>query len=229
MYRGVCIACVLAAALGAIARADIAHYHMHRQLEDLRALEQYLVEGELSQAKALAFLLTMSTPERHLPRRSAEASELVAAASKLSSARTLDEALRLEVRVVGACAACHEAATTKVIFPMPDRPPLSDHTSWSAWRARHRWATDRMREGMIGNSEDHWRAGLAVLAETSPPITATAKSSRLAVKLQQQATRTLREPPPETSEERGRMYGTMLPKCVACHASVSDEEWRPAP
>jgi cytochrome c553 len=211
MDRRVCTLCLLGVALGTIAHADIAHYHMRRNLDDLRAVERYLLDGKLDQAKARAFLLAGSDDD---------------AAAQLSNAKSAAQALRLEVHVAVACASCHESAKLPAMFQMPGRPPPSDHTSLPAWIARHRWATDRMREGLVGNSEDHWRAGLAVLSETSLPDATSAEASRLATKLQKRAAHVLHEAPPESAETRGRIYGAMLATCVACHSAMSDENAR---
>lgn len=207
----------------ALQRADIVRYHMRLHFDDLRSIEHYLVDGKLSEGTSLAFMLTNPEKDAGLLPWARQTRELVDTATKLSNAKSLDEALRLEVRVAVACAKCHDDAKPTAVFPMPGRPPLSDYTSQTVRMDRHRWATDRMWEGLVANSEDHWRAGLAVLAETPLPFSVTTDAPALATALQKRAMRTLLEPAPATAEERGRMYGEMLVTCAACHASVKHE------
>lgn len=207
------------AAHAKLERADVIRYHMQLHFDDLRAIERYLIAGQLKEARALAFMIAMPEKDRGLLPWAREAIALVDTAGKLAQAKSVDEALRLEVQVAVACAKCHDDTSETAVFPLPGRPPLSDHASSTVRMVRHQWATDRLWEGLVGNSEDHWRAGLAVITETPLPYSVATDAPALAASLQKRANQTLREAP-LTIEERGRVYGEMLVTCAACHSTI---------
>lgn len=201
-------------------RERVVQYHMRLHFDDLRTIQHHLVDGRLKEAKALAFLIANPEKDRGLLPWADESRELVAAATALANASSVDEALRQEVKIAIACANCHDDAAPKFLFPMPGRPPLADHTSSTVRMTRHRWATDRLWEGLVASSEDHWRAGLAVISETPLPYSRAREAPAFASALQKRANQALREAPSDTIEERGAVYGQLLVTCAGCHAAV---------
>jgi cytochrome c553 len=188
-------------------------YHMRQQLADLRAIEQRLLDGNLEDARALAHLLTRSFGSVH---GSAEAREVAIAAAALMNARTIDEALRSDVRVATACASCHQRVRRRPDRRLPARAP-ADKMTLAAQMARHQWAVDRLREGLIGAGDMQWRAGLYVLATSSLPQTLVLPRP-LAKELQTAARAALDARTTPSLDERARVYATLLGTCVACHA-----------
>jgi len=84
--------------------------------------------------------------------------------------------------------------------------------------ARHRWATERIREGMIGDADDAWRAGFEILA--AAPLSwpqPRPDQDALARRLQQLASQALHAARGDRAE-RTRLYGETLIVCAACHA-----------
>ena len=47
--------------------------------------------------------------------------------------------------------------------------PADEPDELDVWLARHRWAVERVREGVIGAVDEPWRAGLDVLAQAPLP------------------------------------------------------------
>ncbi|HEY5922237.1 MAG TPA: hypothetical protein VIV11_11225, partial [Kofleriaceae bacterium] len=93
--------------------------------------------------------------------------------------------------------------------------------------ARHRWAADRMWEGMVGNADEPWRDGIEVLAQTPLQFTAIdADRSRLAKRLQLLADQARQRRSIDTVAERAQVYGEILVTCAACHSGASTTPWR---
>jgi cytochrome c553 len=200
-------------------RADIVRYHMRLHIDDLLSVERRLVNGKLEEAKSLAFLIGRPEKDPGLTLWADQTRTLTDAAKALSRAKSIDEALRLEVRVAVACASCHEQAVQRPIFPDPGRAPRRDHATSTVRMVSHQWAVDRLWEGLVANSDTHWRAGLAVLSATPLPYAPTTDAALLGEALQHRANEALRSPTGNI-DERARIYGEMLVTCAACHSSL---------
>ena len=195
-------------------------YHMDRQVDDLRAIERDLLAGRLGAAKLCALGMTRPEQDRGMSPWSARSTAFVDAAASLAIAPSVDEALRREVRVAQACAECHLEAQAIPRFSPPPVLPV-DGVGIAARMDRHRWATDRLREGMVAASEERWRAGLGVLAATPAPFSPLTDASRLADALQARAAHALEVRTNETLDERTATYGELLVTCAACHATLA--------
>lgn len=185
-------------------------YHMRQRFNDVRTIERMLVAGKLEEARTLAFML--ARPLTSVPPRS-ELRDVVLAAGTLASARTIEEALRADVRVATACARCHTAMQKLPVFRTPSSAP-PDRPTLQAQMARHQWAADRLWEGLVGASDEHWRAGLYVIATAHVP---DKKNSMFARRLQELA-RTALDEPATTLDGRAARYGELLVTCAGCHA-----------
>ncbi len=183
---------------------------MRQRIDDVRTIERMLVAGQLEEARALAFMLTR--PIVGAP-QSASSRDLAFAAGALANARTIDEALHAEVRVAIACARCHASSNTMPVFRTPTNAP-PDQPTMEAQMARHQWAVDRLWESLIGASDEHWRAGLYVMATGHIPGT---ENPELAKRLQQLARAAL-DMPDTTLDARGARYAELLVTCAGCHA-----------
>jgi cytochrome c553 len=188
-------------------------YHMRERARDLRTIERMLVHGQLELAKTLAFMLTHppSLPE------SPEARDVVLAASSLSTARNVEDALYAASRIANACARCHVKMQQVPVFPLPSHAP-AERPALDALMVRHEWAVDRLWEGVIGDSDAHWRAGLYALATS--PLPSTINSPELARQLQSLARAAYDQKQPATIDERTELYGKLLTVCARCHATT---------
>jgi len=83
--------------------------------------------------------------------------------------------------------------------------PGVDFTSESHIR-RHRWAADRVWDGVVGSSELQWRAGLEMFTRDIAGY-----------RVHEVATRALASAP----DERAEMYRELLVSCMACHPSTA--------
>ena len=188
-----------------VRHANAARYHMHRHFDDLRLIERLLIAGKLDEAATLAYLLVRQVDDPELATWQIGANRVSRAAVELTRAIDLDEALRREAVVATECAACHVRSGARVIFPpalpVPEGPAM----------AKHAWATDRLWEAVIGNDDDRWRRGLAVLADS--PIGGSALQTLARDQL------TAATLPPD-SDARAIAYGKLLIVCAGCHAKL---------
>jgi cytochrome c553 len=185
-------------------------HHMRQELSDLRTIERMLVHGQLDDAKLFAYLLARNTSAQQL----GEARTIALAAGALTQARSVEDAVHAESRIVAACTRCHAAARARPAFRMPSGSP-PDRPTAAAQMARYVWAIDRLWEGMLGASDEHWRAGLYVIA-TAPLPKTLAPSPKTALRLQQLARNQLARTP--TIEQRSALYSEIVIACAGCHA-----------
>jgi cytochrome c553 len=196
-------------------------YHMRQHIDDLRTVERMLIDGKLEDAKILTHFLRQPSGMRD---DSAEEREVTFAVAALARSRTIEEAIRSEVRIATACASCHQRMQKLPVFVLPSKAPADDATV-EAQMARHQWAVDRLWEGLIGASDTHWRAGLYVIATSSLPRSKVAKPA-LATKLQDAARGALDVREPLSLDERANVYGDLLITCAGCHSQRADKRRR---
>jgi cytochrome c553 len=192
-------------------------FHMYRSFDLARAIERVLVRGGLDDARALATSLASTSEPPALEAWARQTALVRERAAALAAAPGIDEACRRAARVSEACAACHVATGAVPAFDAYPKTPL-DQPTVEARMARHRWAVDRLWEGMVGNAAKPWHAGLDVLAVTPLPFSAAAGDrAALASRVQQLADQA-RQRRPTTSAERAQIYGEILVTCAACHS-----------
>lgn len=189
---------------------------MRQHLDDLRTIERMLVDGKLAEAQSLAFFFTR--PTGAASRQAPESRDMVLAAGSLATAKTVEDALRHEVRIALACAACHQRENRLPVFRPPANAPR-DRPTVAAQMARHQWAVDRLWEGLVGASDEHWRIALDAIATTQLPLKIRPKPTNLGVELQRQARAALTVQTPMTLEQRAAAYGELLVTCAGCHAA----------
>ena len=200
-------------------RPSIARYHMRQHFQDLKTIERRLVAGRLDDAKALAYFLSVREGDAGTAAWSAETARVTSAARELAKAKTLAEALHREVRIATACADCHIESQQLPRFPEIGKPP-EDYSTPAARMSRHQWAVDRLWESLIANSDERWRAGLAVLAFTPTPPSAATDAPALEAALRERAKQAIDEHPTDLLDERAQKYGELLVTCAACHARI---------
>lgn len=217
-WRTACLARPAAGAPAARAGDEIGvRFHMYRGFDLARAIERLLVRGAIDDARALAAALAAMPAPPPVEAWARQIALVTDRAAALAAAPGLDEACRRAARLAEACAGCHAATGATPAFDAPPGAP-ADHPTLAARMARHRWAADRIWEGVIGNAERPWRAGLEVLATTPLPFSRLdADRTALASGLQQLASRARAEARAATSA-RARLYGELLVTCAACHS-----------
>jgi cytochrome c553 len=191
-------------------------YHMHGNLDLVRAIERLLLRGKLDPTRELARQIAEAPVTGDLTAWATEITEVRTRAAALAASPGIDEACRREAWLAGACAGCHvETRIQPEFHPSPAPPP--DLDTLEARMARHRWAADRLWEGLIGADDDPWHAGLAVFAQTPIHWRAFDERKSLARRLQQLATEARQRSTTDSLDDRARIYGEMLVTCAACH------------
>lgn len=147
-----------------------------------------------------------------------QSAEVRRRALDLSRAKTLDEAFRLEARLVLACASCHtDTGVVPDLAAAPQLPP--DRDTLEARMARHLWAADRLWVGIVADSPDAWTTGIDVLATGSRAWpTLTSAQTPFAKRFQRTAETARRAKAPTTSS-RATTYGELLSICASCHTA----------
>jgi hypothetical protein len=193
-------------------------FHMHENFDLLRAIEKLLVRGKLDEAKALASSIANAPEEPGLEPWTTESALVRQRAEMVAVAPSVDEALRREARLAEACAGCHlNAGVVPEFKGAPAIPP--DKPTIEARMARHLWASDRLWEGLIGDADESWRAGLDVLAATPLPFSQVGGDrATLARELQRKADEARTSNATDKLADRARAYGEILVTCAACHA-----------
>ncbi|MGE5182170.1 MAG: hypothetical protein ACM31C_08910 [Acidobacteriota bacterium] len=193
--------------------------HMHENFGLLRTIELEIIHGRLAAAQALALAIGETPDEPGLEPFAKRAAAVRARAAELANARDIAEACRREAKLAAACADCHvDAGVLPEFSPPPREPP--DHPTVRSRMVRHLWASERMWEGLVGDSDESWRAGLDILAATPLPFAdKTDERAPLAAKLQQLARDATQTQATDQLRDRARWYGDMLATCAACHAT----------
>jgi cytochrome c553 len=195
-------------------------FHMYRSYDYLRAIERLLIRGNLEDARALAGALAAVSAPPALDAWTRQTGLVQDRALWLATATGIDEACRRLARLSEACASCHVDAGAVPRFDTPPKVP-ADRQTIDSRMARHRWAADRVWEGMIGHADAPWRAGLDVLAATPPPFSPL-DSDRVAMakRLQELAMQASQRRMGDTLAERAQTYGELLVTCAACHSGL---------
>jgi mono/diheme cytochrome c family protein len=159
-----------------------------------------------------------------LPARSLRyVDELRSFTSLAARAPDVESAASAVARVGAACGACHTSLRTGPRYPEGTRggPPPAEHDVAGRMR-RHRWAADRLWEGLIGPSDEAWRAGAQVLRDAALYTDALTQDvaqyeqvTKLAWTVHEVGARAdvMRD-----RHQRAELYGQLLGTCARCHA-----------
>ena len=192
-------------------------FHMHENFDLVRAIQKLLVRGNLDEARRLAASIARAPDEPGMQPWATHATRVRERAAAIANAPSVDEALRAEARLADACAGCHADAGVVPEFRSPPPAP-ADKPTVEARMARHLWAADRLWEGIIGDADDSWRAGLDVLSATPLPWSKVEGDREpLGKQLQRLADDARKMGRSTDRAERARAYGEILVTCAACH------------
>lgn len=194
-------------------RDMVARFHMHQSFDLVRAIERLLIRGKLDEAKRFAEAIAMAPDEPAHGAWAAQTAAVRERATALARATSVDDALRKETQLAGACGACHRETYGTAMFDDPPAVP-PDRPTLDARMARHRWAGDRLWEAVVGDSDEAWREGLDVLA--AAPLDLGEERAPFAKELRRLANNARRTKAPAAST-RATTYGDILVTCAHCH------------
>lgn len=190
-------------------------FHMHENFGLVHELERNLIAGRLDDAKVLARGLAQAPDEAGAAPFAKHTAKVRTHAAAIDRAKTIDEALGHEAQLLGACASCHVDANARPEFRRWPKAP-ADTSTLEARMTRHLWAAERLWEGMVGDADESWRAGLDMLVATpSPKGELDAPRQVFAKKLQVLAKDTRKL----DLATRTTTYAEIMKTCAGCHAS----------
>ncbi|MFO7566653.1 MAG: hypothetical protein R6X02_28680 [Enhygromyxa sp.] len=184
------------------------------------ALEQAVIDGDLEAVQTHAkWLVSELSPERLPSTWQPSLERMQAAAREASKAEDLATAASAAGKVIETCGACHAAVGGGPKFAPAS--PVPEGESSQARMQRHQWAAERMREGMIGPSDERWRLGASAVS-VAPPEPCPIESAEILAedvlalreKIYEVGAQALETKP---GEERARVYGEYLSTCAGCH------------
>ena len=198
---------------------DEMYVHFGRVGEAQTAVIQGRMERAREAARRIASAGAVEAPS---PEGEAMERRLRQAAARTAGAEGSGEVAEGTAAMGAACGSCHVTVGGGPVFS-PNLPPIQP-SAGAPERAqrmlRHAWAADRMWEGLIGPSDQRWRAGAEALVDLPPEIAGipsrqdTGGWSRLLPALGEQAL--------EASDQDGRaeVYGSLLETCGSCHEAL---------
>lgn len=199
---------------------------MHGHFEEINAIQSALIAGNLVSTRELAKKIRLGfagpAPEGWAPfiERS------VASAEMLEVVDDLSMAARLAGTMANTCGDCHRAQNIVVVEHVAVPPP-KEEDRLSNFMTQHRWAADRMWEGLIGPSNEAWNAGALALQDTEltpkdveEVLILTPAIESLLVQVREDAVAAQSTTDPE---ERQVLYGRFLAACASCHQNMKDQ------
>lgn len=138
---------------------------MLEHFDHVAAIRDAVVVGELETVAERAEVLVAETrPDQYPSVWRPHVETLLHEARTVATSATVASAASGAARLANACGACHVATEAEVEFGDVQLPP-EDETVQAAM-ARHRWAVERLWEGIIGPSDYAWDQGAMVFVGT---------------------------------------------------------------
>ena len=196
---------------------------MHRNLSKTVDIQTAVVQGDLERARKSASWLLEREKAMIVPPAGADHQRaMLSAASGIREAQDLKTMATLTGQLAGGCGSCHQAVKSGPRFVLGNTAP--NGSSREAQMIRHLWAADRMWEGLVGPSEEAWKAGAEAMAKTQPALATAYRASTSATtsrgflgEVNRLASEALAA---TTLAERADVYGRLLNTCNRCHAPV---------
>ncbi len=144
--------------------------------------------------------------------------QLQAAAKRIMEGSDVQEVAAATADIARACGHCHGAAGGPKITPTAPPDPSG---SVAARMKRHRWAMDRLWEGLYGPSPAAWTAGASALEldpfskEVLEPGGVHAKSAAATFNADAKALAKAK-----TADDRASAYAKMISSCAPCHEAL---------
>jgi cytochrome c553 len=152
-----------------------------------------------------------------------------AAAAEGVEAQDIEAAAKAAAELAKACGGCHAAVEGGPTFDSSTLPPLEEGVK--SHMARHRWAADRMWEGLVVPSDSAWERAIVMLGEGGVgehEMPEAMRRSPRALELRKQVHALAGEDAP-TAGHRAELYATLLVACAECHTVTGTPRPTPGP
>ncbi len=196
--------------------------HMQSHFDSIRSVEFAISNGNMEQAKAEATALANHQSSEAIEKYAEEIEAVRTAANAVVQSDSLESMAMSAAKLASQCGHCHLITSSITAFEWTQAPAAN--ATGPERMQRHRWAMDRLWEGLVGPSQSSWEAGLAILkADPIPASVLTLKGmseDEANEKLSAlQAFATAAESANEL-KARTALYGDLLGTCSACHSAV---------
>ena len=200
--------------------------HMHEHVASVDDIRSAVIAGNLEGVREPAKWLATHEVAAGLP---GEWEPFVTAmrrnAERISGAQSLVAASSATGKLALTCAACHRANKVQMEFARVETPP-DELDDIGTHMQRHRWAADRMWEGLFGPSEYAWNEGVDMLLDVAlkPGEVAPGHGSahgelgRMEREVHLIGSRGIVA---STAQQRSQIYGEYLSLCASCHTMLT--------
>jgi hypothetical protein len=212
-------ALLVAAAIGWIAAHQTVPHDssraavMHEQLRAVTTLQAAVVRGDLEAVRAPALLLTRFALPAGLENALKHAQKINAEARAALAARDVTSAATATARMLAACGDCHRSVDTTPGLSTPGWPSIGGTVGHML---DHQRAIDKLLRGLVIPSNREWLAGARALRaaplharDLTPPLLRVEEAIH---RLAEEAVGA------ETTDNRVRIYSTLLARCADCHS-----------
>jgi cytochrome c553 len=195
---------------------------MERHYSTVILAHDALLKGDLEAFRSqLARVPEQGLPDGAPPAWTPLHDRLLSAARDAASASDLEQAASGLASVALACGTCHQALETSPLYPAP--APDDGANALQAAMMDHKWAAERLWEGVTGPWDNAWERGAEALAsgdvfgDLGPEVILSD-----ALRQRGQALRDLGEAAEraDTLDARARVYGRLLATCGDCHRAI---------
>jgi len=188
--------------------------HMKEHFSVVREIQDAILRNKLDEAKQKAEWIAEHEEPDVLESWTEHLEVMRAAAKELQEAADVATAAKLSAKLGGECAACHQALTAIATFEFHEQPEVKEGDTKSHM-AMHKWAAERLWEGLVGPSESHWTLGAeALIADPLTNIKEPPEAVELAKKVHELGAKAKDA---SEREERIEIYGELLGTCASCH------------
>jgi hypothetical protein len=198
------------------------HQDMQEHFDAIVAIRDALIEGDLAAAQAKARWIVAAETVPGIATWQEFAAEIRSWADDVVEATAIEAATGPAAELARTCGRCHSVHAVPSHLAAADPPPIG--AGRVPHMLRHRWAAERMWEGLIGPSEERWSAGIAELAETpllDEPEGATPapRIAELAARVHQLGAEASGIPA-TAWDTRSALYARFLATCADCHQTM---------
>ncbi len=196
--------------------------HMQDHFSAIREIERAIVMGDEKAARDTARAFAAHPTSADIASYSDEILAVSDAANQIAASDSLAEMADHAATLASQCGHCHLITSSITTFEWTEAP-AKDQAAKDRMH-RHRWAMDRLWEGLVGPSQHSWMAGAEVLSANPMPIAALASAG---IPEEEAETHLMvlqalgaKASTVTKSEERTALYGELLGTCSGCHTQV---------
>lgn len=193
---------------------------MREHFSQTVAIRNAVVSGKIRNAVAPAAELTGMAGVEGMPAQwKVSAEQLRASSIRIREGSDVQEVAAATADIGRACGHCHSSGGRGPKVTVGE-PPAADGSVLSRMR-RHKWAAERLWEGIYAPSDAAWTAGAKAL-EFDPFAGDTLAKGGVHARAAASEFNTIARSLPEakTGEARGAKYAKLLSTCAPCHEAM---------